>query len=149
MVPPIPLIKEEEKVHAKGLYTALKLCSNAAEENSPIYEIQVPYFKSGTCEQFLEFMDKVQAVIVGQNLTTGPQKVAFMRMVLKGDAYFNQYFKMVGNEDDAMFVLGVQLATAHSVHRQSPVWSISTTLTKSVVMVQQDSRKMKVRRSIF
>ena len=54
----------------------------------------MPCFKSGTCEQFLEFMDKVQAVIVGQNLTTGPQKVAFMRMGLKGDAYtyFNQYF---------------------------------------------------------
>ena len=58
MVPPIPLIKEEEKAYAKGSYTTLKLRSNPAEENSPIYEIQVPYFKSGTCEQFLEFMDK-------------------------------------------------------------------------------------------
>ena len=85
VVPLIPLIKEEEKAYAKGLYT-LKLRSN------PIYEIQVPYFNSGTCDQFLEFMDKVQAVIIGQNLTTGPQRVAFMRKVLKGDAYtyFNQ-----------------------------------------------------------
>ena len=40
------------------------------------------------------------------------------------------------------------IATVRSVIRQSPVWSISTTLTKSVVMVQQDSQKMKVRRSI-
>ena len=97
------------------LYTTLKLRSNPAEENSPIYEIQVPYLKSGTCEQFLEFMDKVQAVIVGRNLTTGPQKVAFMRTVLKGDTYmdFNQYFTMVGNEDDAMFVLGVQALMSH------------------------------------
>ena len=94
VVPPIPLIKEEEKVYVKGSYTTLKLCSNPAEENSLIYEIQVPYFKSGTCDQFLEFVDKVQAVIVGQNLTKGSQRVAFMRMVLKGDAYtyFNQYF---------------------------------------------------------
>ena len=57
----------------QGSYTTLKLHSNPAEENSPIYGIQVPYFKSGTCEQFLEFMDQVQAVIIGQNLTTGPQ----------------------------------------------------------------------------
>ena len=94
VVPPIPLIKEEEKAYATGSYTTLKLRSNPAEDNSPIYEIQVPYFKSGTCEQYLEFMDKVQAVIIGQNLTTGPQRVAFMRTVLKGDAYtyFNQYF---------------------------------------------------------
>ena len=81
VVPPIPLIKEEEKAYAKGSYTTLKLCSNPAEKNSLIYEIQVPYFKSGTCEQFLEVMDKVQAVIIGQNLTTGPQRVAFMQMV--------------------------------------------------------------------
>ena len=115
VVPPIPLIKEEEKAYAKGSYTTLKLRSNPAEENSPIYEIQVPYFKSGTCEQYLEFMDKVQAVIIGQNLTTGPQRVAFMRTVLKGDAYtyFNQYFTTVGNEDDVTFILGVQALTCH------------------------------------
>ena len=95
--------------------STLKLHSNPAEGNSPIYEIQVPYFKSGTCEQFLEFMDKVQAVILGQNLTTGPQKVVFMRSVLKGDAYtyFNQYFMTVSHDDDAMFVLGVQASTSH------------------------------------
>ena len=60
-------------------------------------------------------MDKVQAVIVGQNLTTGPQKVAFMRTVLKGDAYtyLNQYFTTVSNEDDATFVLDVQALTSH------------------------------------
>ena len=60
-------------------------------------------------------MNKVQAVIVGQNLTTGPQKVAFMRTVLKGVAYtyFNQYFATVCNEDDATFVLGVQALTSH------------------------------------
>ena len=93
----------------------MKLRSNPAEENSPIYEIQVLYFKSGTWEQYLEFMDKVQAVIIGQKLTTGPQRVAFMRTVLKGDAYtyFNQYFTTVGNEDDVMFILGVQALTSH------------------------------------
>ena len=114
-VPPITLIKEEDKAYAKGSYTTLKLRSNPTEENSPIYEIQVPYFKSGTCEQYLEFMDKVQAVIIGQNLTTGPQSVAFMRTVLKGDAYtyFNQYFTTVGNEDDVMFILGIQAFTSH------------------------------------
>ena len=42
VVPLIPLIKEEEKAYAKGSYTTLKLRSNPAEDNSPIYEIQVP-----------------------------------------------------------------------------------------------------------
>ena len=48
VVPLIPLIKEEEKAYAKGSYITLKMHSNPAEENSPIYEIQVLYFKSGT-----------------------------------------------------------------------------------------------------
>ena len=61
-------------------------------------------------------MDKVQAVIIGQNLTTGPQRVAFMQTVLKGDAYmyFNQYFTMGDNEVDAMFILGLQALTSHN-----------------------------------
>ena len=49
VVPLIPLIKEEEKANGKGSYTTLKLHSNPSEENSLIYKIQVPYFKSGTC----------------------------------------------------------------------------------------------------
>ena len=38
-----------------------------------------------------------------------------MRTVLKGDAYtyFNQFFTTVGNEDDVMFLLGVQALTSH------------------------------------
>ena len=67
MVPLIPLVKDEEKAYSKGLYITLKLLSTPADENSPIYEIQVPYFKSGTCEQFLECMDKVQSIFIRQN----------------------------------------------------------------------------------
>ena len=54
-------------------------------------------------------------MIIGQNLTTGPQKVAFMPSVLKGNVYtyFIQYFTTVGNEDDATFDLGVQALMSH------------------------------------
>ena len=115
MVPPIPLVKDEEKAYSKVSYTSLNLRSTPADENSPIYGIQMPYFKSGTCEQSLEFIDKVQLVFIRQNLTTGPQKVAFMRTSLKGDAYtyFIWYFVMVGNEDNAMFVLASQALMSH------------------------------------
>ena len=80
------------------------------EEHLPTHEIQVPYFKGGTCEQFLEFIDKTQAVIVGQNLTEGPQKVAFMRMVLKGDAlaHFAQFFVTAGNKTNATYEASIR-----------------------------------------
>jgi hypothetical protein len=97
-VPPIKLIRDDEKEYAKGSYVTMKLCSELTNEHLPTHEVQVPCFKGGTCEQFLEFINKTQAVIVGQNLTTGPQKVAFMKMVLKGNAlaHFAQYFVTAG-----------------------------------------------------
>jgi hypothetical protein len=71
-VPPIKLLRDDKKEYARGLYVTMKLSSVPTEEHSPTHEIQVPYFKGKTCKHFLEFIDKVQAVIVGQNLTTGP-----------------------------------------------------------------------------
>jgi hypothetical protein len=115
LLPPIPLVRDDEKEYAKGSYMSMKLRSTPADEHSPTHEIQVPYFKSGTCEQFLDFLDKVSAVFHGQNLTTGPQKVAFMRTVLKGDALsnFSQYFITAGNEDSATFDLAVKSLITH------------------------------------
>jgi hypothetical protein len=48
-------------------------------------------------------------VFLGQNLTTGPQKVAFMRTVLKGGAltHFFQYYLTAGKEDSATFDLAI------------------------------------------
>ena len=115
LVPPISLTKEDEKEYSKGSYMSMKLRANPTDEHSPTHEIQVPYFKAGSCEQFLEFFDKVQAVFVGQNLTTGPQKVAFMRTVLKGDAlsHFNQYFLTAGNENGDTFEASIRSLITH------------------------------------
>jgi hypothetical protein len=102
LLPPISLIKEDEKKYAKGCYMLMKLRASPTDEHSPTHKIQVLYFKSGTCKQFLNFFDKVLAMFLGQNLTTGPQKVAFiLRSVVKGDALSNfiQYFLTASNED--------------------------------------------------
>ena len=58
LVPPISLVKEDEKEYAKGSYISMKLCANPTDEHSPTHKIQVPYFKAGLCEKFLEFYDK-------------------------------------------------------------------------------------------
>ena len=115
LIPPIALVKEDEKEYAKGSYMSMKLRATPTDEHSPTHEIQVPYFKSGSCEQFFDFLDKVLAVFLGQNLTTGPQKVAFMRTVLKGDAltHFNQYFLTAGNEENDTFDLAVRSLITH------------------------------------
>jgi hypothetical protein len=115
LLPPISLVKEDEKEYSKGNYVSMKLRATPTDEHSPTHEIQVPYFKSGSCEQFFDFLDKVKAVFVGQNLTTGAQKVAFMRTVLKGDAlsHFSQYFVTAGNENAETFEEGVKSLITH------------------------------------
>jgi hypothetical protein len=115
ITPPIPLMKEREEVYEKGLYMTLKLRSNPSDKHSPTHEIQVPYFKSGTAEQFLEFMDKVSAVIVGQNLNSGAKQFAFMRQVLKGDAlaHFNYTATERVNEDEEDFIECIKALTKH------------------------------------
>ena len=121
-IPPIRLLRDDEKEYKKGTYLTMKLRSVPTEEHSPTHEIQVPYFKSGTCEQFLEFIDKTQAFIVRQNLTEGPQKVAFMRTALKGDAlaHFAQFFVAAGNEDNFKYEESIR-SLLHMCSRSSLV----------------------------
>ena len=84
--PPIPLEKPADKAYEKGQYTVMKLRSSPQDEKSPTHDVMVPYFRAGTCEELLDFIEKVRDVFVGQDMTTGKQKFAFMRSVLKGDA---------------------------------------------------------------
>jgi hypothetical protein len=119
VTPPIPLLKAEETAYSKGQYMTLKLRSVPTDEKSPVHEIQVPFFKDGGCEQFLEFIDKVKMVFVGQNLMKAPQKFAFVRTVLKGDAlaHFEQACASAGSpagsETDATFQQCLNSLTTH------------------------------------
>ena len=63
----------------------------------------------------IDFSDKVLAVFLGQNLTTGPQKVAFMRTVLKGDAlsHFSQYFLTAESENNDTFEASICSLITH------------------------------------
>jgi hypothetical protein len=115
VTPPIPLIKPEEAAYKTGQYTTLKLRSSPADRNSPVHEIQVPFFKDGTCEQFFEFLDKVRMVFIGQHLQQPAQMFAFVRTVLKGDAlaHFTQAAISAGAETADNYVLCVRSLTTH------------------------------------
>ena len=49
LIPPIPLERPAKKDLQRGEYQTYKLRNNPAEENSPVYELSVPYFRTGTC----------------------------------------------------------------------------------------------------
>lgn len=114
IVPPIPYQRNEEEAYKKGNYMVMKLRTNPTDDKSPTYDVQVPYFRSGTCEDILHLEDKVRAVVIGQALTTGPQKFAFLRQVLKGDALAHWNSTAFGKQEtDDTFLECWQSLLAH------------------------------------
>jgi len=86
VIPPIPLERPTKKELHKGDYQTYKLRNVPADENSPVYELSVPYFRTGTCEEWLIFRKNLEKVILGQNVTNGPGRFIVARRLLEGDA---------------------------------------------------------------
>eukprot|EP00957_Ditylum_brightwellii_P144277 10992142-Ditylum_brightwellii.AAC.1 len=49
-------------------YQTYKLCTNLKDEKSAVYNIVVKYYKVGTPEEWLQFMDAITQVIKGQDI---------------------------------------------------------------------------------
>ena len=77
----------------KGKYITLKLRANPSDEGSATYEMQMRFFDTGSCEEWLLFLNNLEKVFIGQNITAGPQKFAMARRLLKGGtlAAFNRH----------------------------------------------------------
>ncbi len=112
---PIQLQRPEKPELVKGQYITLKLRSTPAEAASTTYDLPLPYFGSGTPEEWLRFKRNLYKVIVGQNLTTGPLKYTVTRRVLEGDALaaFDASAEILGNETNDNFVLALAALTEH------------------------------------
>ena len=113
--PPISLQRPDKVELQKGEYLSLKLQSTPGVENSQTYELSVPFFGSGTPEQWLKFRRDLDRVLTGQNLTTGPSKYAMARRLLDGDALakFNERALFHGNETSEHFNAVMQDVTEH------------------------------------
>ena len=82
--PPIPLERAEREPLEKGEYLSYKLRNIPGDDTSPVYELSVPFFDVGSCEEWLKFRDNLDKVLIGQNATTGPSKFVITRRLLKG-----------------------------------------------------------------
>ncbi len=98
--PPIPLERPEKKELSEGECLTLKLKTVPTDENSQFYEPSVPYFSTGTPEQWFKFRRDLTRVFTGQNLSAGPQQCAMVRRPLDGDALtkFNESAIATGDE---------------------------------------------------
>ena len=82
----IPFDRPPIKALERGQYHTYKLRTTPADASSPVYELAVPFFDSGTPEEWIKFRRGLKAVLKGQNVTTGPPSFAVAKTLLKGDA---------------------------------------------------------------
>jgi len=98
-----------------GEYQRYKLRNVPEDENSPTYELSVPYFGTGTPEEWLKFKKNLEKVVVGQNVTGGPQRYVVARRLLEGDALasFDQAARLHGPETVQHFKRCLDDVTKH------------------------------------
>ena len=115
VVPPIPYERPEKKNYAKGEYITLKLRTVPNDEGSATHDLIVPYFSTGTPEEWLRWKRDLGRVLQGQNVTTGPGKYSMTRRLLEGDALaaFNAAAAVHGNENNDNFLACIDDVTAH------------------------------------
>ena len=87
-IPPISLKAERAEVDTskKDEYLTVELRYVPTNENSAKYKKNVRYYKGNCPKAHLEFVDDIHKVLVGQNITEGPQQFAMTRTLLRGDA---------------------------------------------------------------
>ena len=85
--PPIPYERQERsKDKDREDVSTFKLRTNPTDKDSQIYDMKVLTFKSGTVEEYILWKKDLKKVLMGQNVTSGPNKFAMTRRVLDGDA---------------------------------------------------------------
>ena len=84
IIPPVPLERPVAKELQKGQYYTFKLKAKPADANSPTYDLSVPYFRDGSCEEFLLFEKNLDRVMLGQAITDATDKASRVRKLLQG-----------------------------------------------------------------
>lgn len=113
--PPIGLDRPEVRELEPSRSQRYKLRNVPNDENSPTYELTIPYFATGTPEEWLEFRKNLMKVLIGQNVTQGPGRYTVARRLLEGDALarFNNAANLHGNETVDHFTACLDDVTAH------------------------------------
>eukprot|EP00957_Ditylum_brightwellii_P145199 11059113-Ditylum_brightwellii.AAC.1 len=90
--PPILFyVPDSDKKLSLSDYQTYKLMTNLKDEKSAVYNLVVKYYKVGTPQEWLQFMEVITQVIKGQDIKDGDAAYSLVKSQLKGDAL--QVFK--------------------------------------------------------
>eukprot|EP00957_Ditylum_brightwellii_P050574 3834994-Ditylum_brightwellii.AAC.1 len=71
---PLPIlfyVANDAKKLSPSDYQTFKLRTNPKDEKSVVYNLVVKYYKAGTPEEWLQFVDAITQVIKGQDIQDG------------------------------------------------------------------------------
>ena len=85
------------------------------DNDSPTFDLPIPYFSTGSAEEFLSWKDNLKKAIKGQDVSDGPGKFAMARRLLRGDALtaFNNAALLHGSETGATYNATLKNLTVH------------------------------------
>ena len=115
IAPAISLERPDKKDLRKGQYVECKCNARPGDPESPVYSIQIPYFGTGTPEEWLQFLDNLEKAINGQHITSGPERYELTERLLTGDALATFKLKTLeqGNRTVEHFNMVIAQLTAH------------------------------------
>ena len=113
--PPIPFERPPRKELKKDQQLTVTLRSTPTDPSLQTYQMTIPFFRSGTPEEWLLVKKTLLKIIIGQNITQGPSKYSMARRVLEGDilARFDAKAAELGNENNANFNTCLDRVTAY------------------------------------
>ena len=79
IAPAISLEHRDKKDLRKFQYVECKYNARPGDPESPVYSIQIPYFGTGTPEEWLQFLDNLEKAINGQHITSGPERYEYRK----------------------------------------------------------------------
>jgi len=121
LLPVIPFNHPSKSKLKKDDFLTFKLWMNPNQDNSPTYDLAVPFFSQGSVEELLLFNKNIQWVCQGQINTDGLGWYALVHHLLQGDVLtaFNQAAMACGNRTLPNFCLTMQDLTSHVLPRHA------------------------------
>eukprot|EP00957_Ditylum_brightwellii_P133571 10183921-Ditylum_brightwellii.AAC.2 len=84
--PPIPFYVPDKKENlSPSEYQTNKLQTNPKDKKSAVYSLTAKYYKVGTPEEWLQFINVITQVIKGQDIQDGKTVYSLVKSLLRGD----------------------------------------------------------------
>ena len=134
VIPAISLDRPEPKQLSTGQFLTLKCQNTPGDADSTTYNLQIPYFGSGTAEEWLQFVDNLNKGIKGQNIRRGDKRYELAEKLLIGEMLtaFKTQADARGDRNQNNFKLVIKDLASY-VFKSTDYWDQKTYMRRYMV----------------